>query len=66
MEDAIYAYTAESAWNTGDENKKGKVKAGMLADFITMDRDLYTIDPKDILNAKVTRTFVGGEKVYER
>ncbi|MBQ2084632.1 MAG: amidohydrolase, partial [Firmicutes bacterium] len=37
VEDAIYAYTAESAWNTGDENIKGKVKAGMLADFITMD-----------------------------
>ena len=66
VEDAIYAYTAESAWNTGEENIKGKVKAGFLADFITMDRDLYTIDPKDILNAKVTRTFVGGEKVYER
>ncbi|MCR4805109.1 MAG: amidohydrolase [Clostridia bacterium] len=66
VEDAIYAYTAESAWNSMDEDKKGKIKAGMLADFITMDRDLYEIDPKDIINAKVTRTYIDGEKVYER
>ncbi|MCQ2560872.1 MAG: amidohydrolase [Clostridia bacterium] len=63
--DAIYAYTAESAWNTGDEELKGKIKSGMLADFITVDRDLYEIDPKDILNAKVTKTYIGGEKVFE-
>lgn len=66
VEDSIYAYTAESAWNTGDEEKKGKIKAGMYADFITIDRNLYEIDPKDIINAKVTRTYIGGEKVYER
>ena len=63
-EQALYGYTAAGAYASRDEEVKGKIKAGMLADFITIDTDLLTCEASEILGAKVTRTFVGGEKVF--
>jgi len=64
--DALYAYTAEGAYVTEDENIRGKIKEGMEADFIIMDRNLLEAAPEEILEAKVLKTFIGGECVYER
>ncbi len=64
--DALYAYTAEGAYVSGDEDIRGKILPGMEADFIILDRNLTEIPPEDILNAKVLKTFIGGECVYER
>ena len=38
----------------------------MYADFITVDTDLLSCSDQAILNAKVTATWVNGEKVYQR
>ena len=51
---------------TGEENIKGKIKEGMYADFIVLDKDLVNCTDMEILEAKVLRTFVGGKCVYER
>ncbi|MBQ2861201.1 MAG: amidohydrolase family protein, partial [Oscillospiraceae bacterium] len=64
--DALYAYTAEGAYVTEDENIRGKIKEGMEADFIIMDRNLLEAAPEEILEAKVLKTFISGECVYER
>lgn len=64
VEDSIYAYTAEGAYCSGEDDIKGIIKPGMLADFIILDRDLYTIDPMEIKDVKVLSTYVGGENVY--
>ncbi|MBR5872614.1 MAG: amidohydrolase [Oscillospiraceae bacterium] len=64
--DALYAYSAEGAFVSGDEEIRGKIKAGMEADFIVLDRDLFEIPEEEILEAKVLKTFIGGEKVFER
>ncbi|MBR5267293.1 MAG: amidohydrolase [Lachnospiraceae bacterium] len=63
-EQALYGYTAAGAYASFDEDVKGMIKAGMYADFIILDTDLLTCADEDILNAKVTATYVGGEKVY--
>jgi predicted amidohydrolase YtcJ len=34
---------------------------GFLADLVVLDRDLYTLPPDDILNARVLGTMIGGE-----
>lgn len=64
--DALYAYTAEGAYVSGDEEIRGKIKEGMEADYIIIDRNLLEIEPEEILLAKVMKTFIGGECVYER
>lgn len=67
MEQAIYAYTAAGAYATNEENKKGTISAGKLADFITLDKDLFNLESaEDILDTKVLETYVGGHLEYKR
>lgn len=63
-EQALYGYTAAGAYASFDEDVKGMIKAGMYADFITLDTNLLTCKDEEILGAKVTGTYVGGKKVY--
>lgn len=65
VEDAVYAYTAEGAYASGDEKIKGKIQEGMLADFTILNRDIFCIPPEEILETKVIKTFVAGECVFE-
>ena len=65
-EQAIYGYTTAGAYASLDEHVKGKIKPGMYADFITLDTDLFTCPERAILDAKVTQTYLGGERVFCR
>lgn len=65
VEDSLYAYTVEGAYCSGEDNIKGMVRPGMLADFIVLDKDLYSIDPMEIKDVKILSTYVGGENVYD-
>ena len=65
VEEALRAYTVAGAYASFDEDNRGSLKAGMLADFVVLDRDLTTIDVDDIRGTKVLRTVVGGRSVYE-
>ena len=65
MDQAIAAYTAGSAFAQFEENDKGKLAPGMLADFVVLDRDLTAVSPEKVLATKVLRTVVGGKTVYE-
>ena len=65
MDQAISAYTAGSAFAEFEEKEKGKLAAGMLADFVVLDRDLTSIPAEMVLGTKVLRTVVGGKTVYE-
>ena len=58
--------TIWAARSNFEETEKGSLETGKFADFILLDNDLMTVDEKDILNTKVTMTFVNGEKVFER
>lgn len=63
-EQALYGYTAAGAYASHDEAVKGKIKAGMYADFITLDTDLLTCPAEALLRANVTRTYIDGTCVY--
>jgi predicted amidohydrolase YtcJ len=61
---ALYAYTQGSAYAEFSEKHKGKLVPGYDADFIIVDRDLYTADAPAILLTKVRATFVNGRECY--
>lgn len=62
---AIDAYTYESAYASFEETEKGRIREGYLADFIVLDRDIFTCDPSDIKGINVLATYVDGQCVYK-
>ena len=64
VEEALRAYTWEAAYASFEEDIKGTLQPGMLADFVLVDRDLTAIPPEEIRDARVLRTVVGGKIVY--
>ena len=66
MPEAIVGYTRNGAYLTFEEDVKGTLEPGKLADMIVLSDDLLTISPEKILDVKVEKTIVGGKVVYER
>ncbi len=66
VEQALRGYTYEGAYASFEEDRKGMLKPGMLADMVLIDRDLTAIPPESIRDAKVLKTIVGGRVVYSR
>ncbi|MCL1816298.1 MAG: amidohydrolase [Clostridiales bacterium] len=64
VQEAVYAYTAGSAYCSSEENIKGQLKEGYYADMAVIDRDIFDIKPSEIKDARVVMTIVGGEIVY--
>lgn len=64
VEQALRAYTVDGAYASYEEDRKGRLKPGMLADFVLLDRDITAIPPEEIRDARVLTTVVGGEVVY--
>lgn len=65
-EEALRSFTLDAAYASFEEESKGSITPGKLADFVVLDTDIMTCDPLEILDAKVLMTVVGGEAVYER
>jgi len=63
---AVDAYTSGSAYATFEENRKGRIKQDYLADLVLLDKDIFTIPKKEIRDAKVLWTMVGGNMAYIR
>jgi predicted amidohydrolase YtcJ len=63
---AVDAYTAGSAYATFEENRKGRIRQGYLADMVLLDRDIFAIPKKEIREAKVIWTMVGGNMAYQK
>ncbi len=66
LEQALRAYTLAGAYASFEENEKGSLAPGKLADFVIIDRDLFSIPPETIREAQVDFTVVGGRVVFER
>ncbi len=64
VEQALRAYTVEAAYASFEEDVKGRLKTGMLADFVLLDRDITTIPPEEIRRTRVLKTVVGGRVVF--
>ena len=65
VEDALKAYTINAAFASFDEGIKGSLARGKLADVVLLDRDITTIAPETIRDARVLVTIVGGRIVFE-
>jgi hypothetical protein len=65
VETALRAYTVNNAWAAGEEQLKGKLVPGMLADLVVLDRDLLEIPPAELKDVQVLYTVTGGRVVHE-
>ena len=65
VEETVRAYTAGSAYAESQENEKGTITPGKLADLVILSRDIFKIDPKEIENVKVVMTIMDGRIVYD-
>ncbi len=62
---AVYAYTAGAAYATHEEDAKGTLTPGKLADLVVLSDDIFEVPPMDILNARVDATMLDGQWVYQ-
>lgn len=63
-EQALRMYTLGSAWFTFDEQKRGSLEPGKLADFAILDRDFFSVPVEQIDRTVSLLTVVGGRPVY--
>ncbi len=63
-EEALKSWTLSGAWAAFEENEKGSLAPGKLADFVMLSADIMRIPPREIPNTRVTMTVVGGEAVH--
>ncbi len=65
MAQAMKAYTSAGAFSSFEENLKGQIKEGQLADVIVFSQDLFTIDPMKTHSTKVVLTVFDGKIIYD-
>ncbi len=63
-EQALRSWTMEGAYAAFEENEKGSLEAGKLADFVVLSADIMRIPAAEIPKVKVIRTVLGGKTVY--
>jgi len=63
-ETMFYAYTLNAARAIGQEQRIGSLTVGKQADFILLDRDVFTVDAKALAETRVLKTWFGGREVY--
>ena len=64
--EAIRAFTLGSAYASFDEQRKGSIEAGKLADMVVLSDDILSIAPEQIEKAKVEMTIFDGKLIYTR
>lgn len=66
VEEALKMYTINSAYTASEENIKGTLTEGKLADMVIIDQDPFEIDKSEIKNVNVLATIVGGNIKYSK
>jgi predicted amidohydrolase YtcJ len=65
VEEAVRAYTANAAYASFDEARKGVLSMGRLADFVMLERNIFDVAPEEIGAVTVRMTVVGGKPVFD-
>lgn len=65
VEEALRCFTVGSAYAEFQEEQKGSLTVGKVADFAVLSQDITSIAPAEIIDTKVETTVVGGRVVYE-
>jgi predicted amidohydrolase YtcJ len=63
---AVHSYTVGSAFASMEENVKGSIETGKLADLVVLSKDIFQVDPVEIEDARVDVTVLDGRVVFER
>ena len=66
VDEALRVCTINGAYASFEENEKGSIEAGKLADFVVLAEDPHEVDPDRIKEIEVVRTFVDGEPVHSK
>lgn len=66
LETLIKGYTINGAYQLGLEEKVGSIEVGKKADFIVLDDNLFELTPEELLKAKILKTYMNGNLVFER
>jgi predicted amidohydrolase YtcJ len=61
----LKSYTIDNAYAAFEDELKGTLSEGKLADITVLSKDIMTIPEEEILNTKVSYTIVGGKVRYE-
>jgi hypothetical protein len=64
-EEALRTYTTNGTWLTREENIKGAIEAGKVADMVVLDRDYFAVPKEEIKDIQVEKTMVAGNIVWE-
>lgn len=65
IEEAIRGYTINGAYLGFEEDIKGSLEPGKLADMVVLSDDILSVDPEQIMGIEVEQTYVGGKLVYQ-
>jgi predicted amidohydrolase YtcJ len=65
IQQAVDIFTRQSARQMNFDHATGSLEAGKVADFIVIDRDVFTVPVTTVHDTKVLMTFIAGEKVFE-
>ncbi|TGE08371.1 amidohydrolase [Hymenobacter fodinae] len=65
-ETALELYTRGSAWFSNEQEQKGSIKVGQLADLTVLDQDYFSVEEEAIKQIEAEMTIVGGRIVYAR
>jgi len=63
--EAVWGYSMGPAMITGRQADQGSISPGKLADLVVVDRDIFSIDPMEIAEARPALTVFGGSVVHE-
>ena len=64
-EQALRSYTLDAAYGAFEENIKGSIRPGKLADFTVFSKDIMSVPANEILSTTVEMTIVGGKILYQ-
>jgi hypothetical protein len=63
---ALKAITSHAAFEYFEENSKGSLSKGKLADFVILDKDPLSVDPMEIKDIKVVETIKEGKSIFKK
>lgn len=64
--DALKSYTINNAYGAFEENIKGSIEVGKLADFTVFSKDIMEVEPSEILETEIEYTIIGGKTMYKK